>query len=187
MVILSIGLREWNRIIGGMKDRKRAIQDTDELSVCMETHTMRVVVADPDAFFTEPFGSFLRARGHEATTASDGLACLNALRDDEPDILAISSNLLWGGCEGVLTVMQRDRRLRDVPVLLLQNEGIEPGLRRHPMVVSASRRPVRFDDLADQLRFLAILCEDEACRGAAKENRFDPRSILDLENAIWNA
>lgn len=148
---------------------------------------MRIVVADPDVSFTEPFHSFLLARGHEATTASDGLACLNALRDDEPDVLAINSNLLWGGCDGVLMVMQGDRRLCDVPVLLLQNEGSEPGLRRHPMVVSAARRPFRFDDLAGQLKFLAILCEDEACRGAAKETRFNPRSILDLENAIWNA
>jgi DNA-binding response OmpR family regulator len=148
---------------------------------------MRIVVADPDVSFSEPFRLFLQARGHEATTASDGLSCLNARRDDEPDVLAISSNLLWGGSEGVLSVMQKDRKLCNMPVLLMQAEGCDSGLRRHPMVISTARRPLGFDDLASRLKFLAILGEDETCHGKGKETSFVESAKLDLERAVWNA
>lgn len=147
---------------------------------------MRIVVADQDSSFLEPFRSFLHARGHEASTACDGVTCLNVLREFEPDVLAISSNLLWGGSEGVLSLMREDGKLRDMPVLLLQEECGDLALRRHPMVTSTTRRPFRFDELIQQLKFLAILGEDESCEGE-REIPSVANRILDVEQAIWNA
>ena len=148
---------------------------------------MRIVVADQDTSFSESFQSFLRARGHEAEIVSDGLACLSALRDLDADALAISNNLLWGGSEGVLSVMYDDHQLRDLPVLLLQHDGLDLRLRRHPMVASASCGPFQFEDLTNQLRFLSILSEDEACTGGIKEAQSVANAIPCMENAMWNA
>jgi hypothetical protein len=148
---------------------------------------MRIVIADQDDRFLEPFQRFLRARGHEAAIASDGLSCLNALREWGPDVLAIGSHLQWGGSEGVLSVMLEDGELRDLPVMLLQGEGEGFGLRRHPMVAASARTPFRFEDLACQLNFLAILGEDEKCPSAKPKMRFVANAVPTVENAIWNA
>lgn len=148
---------------------------------------MRIVVADQDDSFLEPFQSVLRARGHEVATVSDGLSCLNALRDFEPDVLAISSNLLWGGSEGVLSVMQEDSALRNLPVLLLQADQEGFGLRRHPMIVSAARRPYQLYDLTNQCEFLSILGMDEAEPLKGTRNQFVANAIPCTENAFWNA
>lgn len=138
---------------------------------------MRIVVADQDDSFLEPFQLVLRARGHEVATVSDGLSCLNALRDFEPDVLAMSSDLLWGGSEGVLSVMQEDRELHDLPVLLLQADSNGLGLRRHPMIVSTARRPYHLKDLMSQCEFLSILGRDEMESGDASRNQFVANAI----------
>lgn len=148
---------------------------------------MRIVIADQDVCFLESFQRFLWARGHEVATVRDGLACLNALREFEPEVLAIGSNLLWGGSEGVLSVMHEDGDLRGMPVMLLQGEGDGFALRRHPMIAAATRKPFRFEDLLCQLNFLAILGEDERCRGEEPEPRFIANAIPTLDSAIWNA
>jgi hypothetical protein len=139
---------------------------------------MRIVVADQDDSFLGKFQLYLRARGHEVAMTDDGVACLNALRKFVPDVLAISSNLLWGGSEGVLSVMYEDGNLHDMPVLLLQDLGGGHRLRRHPMVVSAARRPYRFDDLASQCEFLSIL---------GKEGRSPREPISIVDSALWSA
>ncbi len=148
---------------------------------------MRIVVADEDDSFLKSFQLVLRARGHEVVTVSDGLSCLNALRDFESDVLAMSSSLLWGGSEGILSVMQEDRDLQDLPVLLLQSDSEGLGLRRHPMIVSTARRPYHLRDLMSQCEFLSILGRDERESEEASRNQFVANAIPCTANAFWNA
>ncbi|MFN6127649.1 MAG: hypothetical protein ACK6DC_03700 [Planctomycetota bacterium] len=159
----------------------------ENVTLALGNQIMRIVIADQNDRFLEPFQCFLRSQGHKAAIASDGLSCLNALREWGPDVLAIGSHLQWGGSEGVLSVMLEDEELRHLPVMLLQGEGEGFGLRRHPMIAASARPPFRFEDLACQLNFLAILDEDEKCRGVKPKMRFVANAVPTLENAIWNA
>jgi DNA-binding response OmpR family regulator len=127
---------------------------------------MRIVLADRDLPFLESVQSFLWDRGHEAEIATDALKCLALLRELRPDVLALSSDLLWGGSEGVLAEMRNDEVLQEVPVLLLLGSLTETSLRRHPQVISTARRPFRLDDLTRQIAFLALLCKRVPVKGS---------------------
>lgn len=148
---------------------------------------MRVVVADQDVEFLERLESFLRRKGHEVVAVSDGLACLYALRECEPDILAISNDLLWGGSDGILSVMLDEAELQNIPVLLLQGEDGNLGLRRHPMIVSAVRRPFQLDELTSQLHFLALLGAEENRRSQGAASRCVVNPMSPIQTAMWNA
>jgi DNA-binding response OmpR family regulator len=148
---------------------------------------MRIVIADQDNSFLESFQWFLRNHGHDSVSACDGLACLEAIQESEPDVLAIGSNLLWGGTEGVLSVLLQDWRSQNIPVLLLQSEQDGMETRRHPMVLATARPPYRFEDLARQLNFLAILSQEERRCEDRPETRFIANAIPSVEQAIWNA
>jgi CheY-like chemotaxis protein len=51
--------------------------------------------------------------------AESGLECLEALRQQPPDILVLHRELLWGGSDGVLNVMRQDSGWSIIPVVLL--------------------------------------------------------------------
>lgn len=148
---------------------------------------MRVVVADQDLNFLGRLESFLRRKGHEVVTVSDGLACLYALRECEPDILAISNDLLWGGSDGILSVMLDEAELCNIPVLLLQGEDGNLGVRRHPMILSAVRRPFQLDELTSQLHFLALLGAEERRQSQGKARRYVANPNARIQTAMWNA
>lgn len=118
---------------------------------------MRIVVADQDKSFLESFREFLGVRGHEVAVATEGLTCLRWLRDFRPDVVALSNNLLWGGSDGVLSIMKEDPKLRNIPVLVMVENPAQPPWRLHPEMVSTVYRPFRHDDLVRRLGFLSLL------------------------------
>lgn len=118
---------------------------------------MRITVADQEASFLKTLQTFLWDQGHETKVAQDALECLPILRTFRPDVLALSSDLLWGGSDGLLEEMQNDTVLQKVPVLLLLGPHTMTPLHRHPLVVSTARRPFRMHDLIRQMTFVGLL------------------------------
>jgi CheY-like chemotaxis protein len=118
---------------------------------------MRIVIADQDKSFLESFREFLGVRGHEVAVATEGLTCLRWLRDFRPDVVALSNNLLWGGSDGVLSVMKEDPKLRNIPVLVMTENPSQPPWRIQPEMVSTVQGPFRHDDLIQRLGFLSLL------------------------------
>lgn len=118
---------------------------------------MRIVIADQDKSFLESFREFLGVRGHEVAVATEGLTCLRWLRDFRPDVVALSNNLLWGGSDGVLSVMTDDPKLRNIPVLVMLENPAQPPWRTQPEMVSTVHGPFRHDDLVRRLGFLSLL------------------------------
>jgi DNA-binding response OmpR family regulator len=81
--------------------------------------TARVLIADVDPILTEVYRDHLTDRGFAVKTALTGLSCLGQLRQFRPDLLVVGTSLLWGGCEGVLAVMEDEYDLRPEIVMVL--------------------------------------------------------------------
>jgi CheY-like chemotaxis protein len=79
----------------------------------------RVLIADADAALAEAYREHLSALEVAVRTASDGVTCVNQLRQFKPHLLLLDTSLPWGGGDGVLAVMQEDRRLRPAFVVVL--------------------------------------------------------------------
>jgi|GEM_PF-1665144 len=148
---------------------------------------MRIVIADRNVSFLRPFRSHLWSRGHDVELASDVFECLFLIRDSVPDVLVIGIELDGLDSEEVLTTMEHDVGLRNIPVLLLVSSSSDTELRRHLMVVSSARPTSRFDDLARQLSFLNILNDAGIRMKVKRPMRFATSSIVRLENKIGTA
>jgi DNA-binding response OmpR family regulator len=80
---------------------------------------IRVLIADPDESLLSWCREYLSRHGLEVATASSGLDCVAHLRSFAPDALVLEPELLWGGADGVLAMMEEDPSVPRVPVLIL--------------------------------------------------------------------
>lgn len=89
------------------------------LDVRSEAEAVRILVAVPQEGRRDRYCDCLARNGFRVAEAENGLECLEALRQQPPDILVLHRDLLWGGGDGVLTVMRQDGGWFLIPVLLL--------------------------------------------------------------------
>ncbi len=100
------------------KIRAVAALDAEEIM-----KSLRVLIADRDAFLLAMYGEHLGRYGAEVATATTGLACLERLRDFAPDVLVLDPAILWGGGDGVLAAMHEEPQIRPASVLLITHGG----------------------------------------------------------------
>ncbi|MEQ1830143.1 MAG: hypothetical protein ABL921_29550 [Pirellula sp.] len=86
---------------------------------------MRILIADGDSEFLDIAKRFMNQCGHDALVVSSGLECIACLRDCPPDVLVLGCELLWGGTEGVLEIMNEEPTLDAIPVILVTDEELE--------------------------------------------------------------
>jgi len=82
-----------------------------------------LLIADDDAELCDVFGGFLRDRGYEVETSSDGLDCLRKLRQVTPAALVLDLELRWGGGDGVLAWLREESPAHGVPIILTATAG----------------------------------------------------------------
>ena len=80
---------------------------------------VRILIAAPDRFLLACYSKHLRERGATVSTATDGLECLERLRDAVPDVLVLDPALSWGGGDGVLALLNDEPALRPHVVMIL--------------------------------------------------------------------
>jgi DNA-binding NtrC family response regulator len=78
----------------------------------------RVVIADTDQMLLAAYRAFLAAEGYDTVTVSNGLDCLEALKEADTSILVIDPEIPWGG-GGIAALMREQTDLPVVPVLFL--------------------------------------------------------------------
>ena len=83
---------------------------------------MRILITDGDKKFREQAQDFLLQRGHDARVAADGLECANILRNFVPEILVLNCDLLWGGYQGVMALINETPRLSQTQMVLIADE-----------------------------------------------------------------
>ena len=81
--------------------------------------SVRILLADRDAFLLASCRDCLCQRGAAVATATTGLECIQTLRDFAPDVLVLEAELLWGGGDGVLAVIEEQPELRPSLVILV--------------------------------------------------------------------
>ena len=118
---------------------------------------MRVLIADCDSEFLDIAKRFMSQSGHKAVVASSGLECIECLRDCLPDVLVLSVELLWGGSEGVLEIMDEELTLNAIPVILVTDEEMESKtvFEANSRVIGRVRKPYSLAQLLKQMQ----LCE----------------------------
>jgi CheY-like chemotaxis protein len=114
---------------------------------------MRVLLADRDEVFLDVAQRFLSDGGHEATIATNGLETVANMRRNLPDAVVLDRELLWGGCDGVLALMQQVPEWSEIPLILTSTETMPEdsdsvvGL----PVVARLQKPYRLKELAVHL------------------------------------
>lgn len=120
-----------------------------------------VIVAEDDVDIRDGITGILREEGYETRTASNGreaLVALDALHG-APCILFLDLTMpVMSGAE-VLTVLWRDRRLADIPVIVCSAVATMPNL---PVGIRQFvAKPLSIDTLLDAIQ---NLCDDEPAK-----------------------
>jgi two-component system OmpR family response regulator len=77
----------------------------------------KILVVDDDPGVRELLDDFLRSRGYEVDTASDGAAALAALHRFTPDLVLL--DLMMPGINGMQVLRDRPESAREVPVIVV--------------------------------------------------------------------
>lgn len=135
----------------------------------------RLLATDRDSAFLEIYQHYFPNFGFEVATASDGLECLELLRDFVPDILILGLELLWGGADGVLAIVREEPEMRTIPVVLAVDGRIRSKALKHvlPSVVRFLRKPFRSRDLRAVVKTALQARADRLVAGAS-----DPPPVL---------
>ena len=120
----------------------------------------RILVADDDAFIRRPLEWILSQEGFTAETARDGDECMEALRNNPPDLLIL--DVMMPGLDGfeICRRMKDDPKLRQIPVILLSARGREHD-RERGMALGAAEymtKPYSPTDLMQRIRGLLEPC-----------------------------
>jgi CheY-like chemotaxis protein len=77
-----------------------------------------LLIAEADRSRCGVYESYFSSVGYRVETVSDGMACMNRLRETCPDLLLLDHQLPWGGGDGVLACIREDKTFVRVPVVL---------------------------------------------------------------------
>lgn len=144
-----------------------------------------VLFADADREFCDDCGSLLSSNGFQVETATDGLECLDKLRQSVPDFLILDLELPWGGGDGVLAVMHEDPQLHTIPVVLTSTvipARVLDHLLATWLCVQALTKPFRLADLLDCLTIASSNMQTQPSNGAHSLGIL----VVDDESAIRN-
>lgn len=109
---------------------------------------MRILLAGRDVLLLEALQSFLWDNGFEAEIAEDALECVTVMREFAPQALLVIDELLWGGADGVIAIMNDDRALAKTRVLFLSTDDT-PAETTH-----WTHAPLGLNELPQKLRAL---------------------------------
>jgi CheY-like chemotaxis protein len=77
-----------------------------------------LLVANADDAMSGLYNHYFSSVGYRVETVSDGVACMDRIRQGLPDMLLLDQQLPWGGGEGVLACLREDTSLARIPVVL---------------------------------------------------------------------
>jgi DNA-binding NtrC family response regulator len=125
-----------------------------------------LLIAEGDAELRHVYQRFLTERGNEVETASDGLDCLEKLRQVRAAVLVLDRELRWGGGDGVLACLREQRAPSEVAVVLTATAGYptDAGEDIEPPVVKVLPKPFGLTALLESVRAaVAAKRREEPC------------------------
>lgn len=103
-----------------------------------------VLVGSSSPYRQAHYEQHLLSHGFDVCVVPSGVDCLRELSVRTPSVLLLECSLLWGGAEGILDLKSEEPDWKDVPVVLLANDGVNTGayrLARFPIYGFFSRFP----------------------------------------------
>lgn len=67
---------------------------------------MHILIASSSAFRRDLYQQAIHHLGHDVLLAAGGVDCIQQMQTRRPDLLVLEAPLLWGGCDGVLDILQ---------------------------------------------------------------------------------
>lgn len=77
-----------------------------------------LLIAEGDAELCDLYRRFFTLHGYVVEIASDGLSCLEKLRQLRPAVLVLDRDLPWGGGDGVLALLREESVTSRAAVIL---------------------------------------------------------------------
>lgn len=113
-----------------------------------------LLIAEGDAELRDVFTTYLTWHGYEVVTASDGLDCLNKLRQEMPAILVLDRELRWGGGDGVPACLREESATQGVSVILMVTDETSQGAAHEiePPVAKFLPKPFPLTTLLETVR-----------------------------------
>lgn len=113
---------------------------------------LTVLHADGSKDLREVHAGIAESRGIQVRIATDGIGCIEQLRQSAPSVLVLDLDLPWGGGEGVLALMRDDPSLCKTPVILTSNGSSLETLSKLIVapVVWAVAKPFRLSRLLEE-------------------------------------
>jgi CheY-like chemotaxis protein len=109
-----------------------------------------ILIAVADELLRTHYGLLFAEQGYRVVTASGGLECLNKLCQTVPEVLILDKDLLWGGADGVLSVLRGGGNTIWPPVVLLTSDRSDGLHEAQPLpVVHCLWKPVGFHALLE--------------------------------------
>ncbi len=115
---------------------------------------MRVLFAGMNLSFVQSLNFYLRQHGHDLKVVHNGIGCMYTLRNHVIDLLVVEQDLLWGGADGVLTLMRDDPYLQEIPAVMLTTPNDHNPTRSVSKSRIRSNRPLFFGDMLRIASFL---------------------------------
>ena len=118
---------------------------------------MYLLIADSDPTMTELYDSYFSNKGFRVMTVANGLECLEAIRDQIPDILIIEHKLPWGGDDGVIECLHQDYPFASPEIILITSDSNTGNLssQKLPKANGYLRKPFLMRDLSRMVERIA--------------------------------
>jgi CheY-like chemotaxis protein len=84
---------------------------------------MHVLIASSSAYRRELYQQAIHSLGHDVSLADGGVDCIEQVRVRRPDLLVLEAPLHWGGCDGVLDMLQGRNSFRLRVILVAAGTG----------------------------------------------------------------
>ena len=104
-----------------------------------------LLIADDAMSLTARIKSYFTARGYRVHSVADGLECIESMQLELPDVVLLDCELLWGGCDGILSWMQEELVRSRIPVIMMSELSCHE--KHHPSVAYQIRRPFDVETL----------------------------------------
>ncbi|HEY3965753.1 MAG TPA: response regulator [Planctomycetaceae bacterium] len=120
------------------------------------TASVSILIAVPDPVLMAEYRTALLYAGYPVGLAADGIQCLRRIREFRPGLIVLDVDLLWGGADGVMDVLQDEPAEPPRSVLVIGSRGSRSALYRVSRFavtdyqlkpLSAQRLARRVDDL----------------------------------------
>jgi hypothetical protein len=115
---------------------------------------MRVLFAGLNLSFVQSLKFYLAQHRHDLKVVNNGIGCMFTLKNHSIDLLVVEQDLLWGGADGVLSLMREDPDLQEIPAVMLTTPNDHDPVRSVSKSRIRSNRPLFFGDMLRIASFL---------------------------------